>query len=81
MASNKKRWIAGAISHPGSFRSAAKKAGKSTHELAEEKKHASGKIGKRARLALTFEKMRHKKKDGGMAEGKKSHNRADRRSR
>ena len=50
-------WIAGAIKKPGSFRAAAKSAGKSTHEFAEEKKDAGGKIGKRANLALTLMKM------------------------
>ena len=48
------------VKHPGAFRRAAQKAGESTHEYAEEKKHASGTIGRRARLALTFEKMRGK---------------------
>ena len=43
----------------GVFSSAAAKAGKSTHEFAEEKKHSSGKVGKRARLALAFESARH----------------------
>jgi hypothetical protein len=46
------------VKHPGAFRNAAARAGKSTHEFAEEKKHASGKVGRRARLALAFEKMR-----------------------
>ena len=55
-------WIAGAIKHPGSFTKSAKKAGESVHEFAEEKKHASGKTGQRARLALTLGKMRSKGK-------------------
>lgn len=38
----------------GVFKAAAERAGKSTREYAEENKHASGKLGKRARLALTF---------------------------
>jgi hypothetical protein len=50
-------WIAGAIKKPGAFTAAAKKAGKSVQELAEEKKGAGGKIGRRARLALTLGKM------------------------
>jgi len=57
-----KKWIAGAVKHPGSFTKSATKAGKSVHEFAELKKHASGTLGKRARLALTFEGMHHKKK-------------------
>lgn len=43
----------------GVFSGAAKRAGKSTHEFAEEHKHSSGKVGKRARLALAFESARH----------------------
>lgn len=40
----------------GSFTASAKKAGKSVAEYAQEKKSSSGKIGKRARLALAFRK-------------------------
>jgi hypothetical protein len=43
----------------GVFKAAAEHAGKSTHEYAEEKKHASGKIGRRARLALAYESAKH----------------------
>lgn len=50
-------WIKGAIKHPGSFTKSAERAGESTHAFAEKKKHASGKTGARARLALTLEKM------------------------
>ncbi len=56
----KKNWIKGAIKHPGSFTKSANKAGKSVHEFAELKKHASGTLGRRARLALTLGKMRGK---------------------
>ena len=49
------------IKHPGSFSAAARKAGKSTSAYAQEKKHASGTVGRRARLALIFAKMRAKK--------------------
>ena len=52
-----KHWIAGAIKHPGSFTRSAKAAGKGVHQYAEEKKHAGGTLGKRARLALTLSKM------------------------
>ena len=45
--------------HEGVFRAAAHKAGKSTHEFAEEHKHSSGKVGKRARLALALSKAKH----------------------
>ena len=44
--------------HKGVFREAAHRAGKSTHEFAEEHKHSEGKVGKRARLALAFAKAR-----------------------
>jgi hypothetical protein len=43
----------------GSFSSAAARAGKSTAEYAEEKQHAPGKLGKRARLAKAFMGARH----------------------
>ena len=48
------------VKHPGAFRKAAQAAGKSTQEYAQEEKHASGTLGRRARLALTFSKMRSK---------------------
>lgn len=54
-----KKWIKGAIKHPGVFKEAAERAGKSTHEFAEEHKHDSGKLGSRARLALTLGAMHH----------------------
>ena len=43
----------------GSFSRMAKKAGESTHAFAEEKQSAPGKTGKKARLALAFEKAKH----------------------
>jgi hypothetical protein len=55
-----KNWIKAAIKHPGAFTASASKAGKSVHEYAEEKKHASGTLGRRARLALTLGKIRKK---------------------
>ena len=42
----------------GVFSAAAGRAGKSTHEFAEEHKHSKGKVGKRARLALVYEGAR-----------------------
>jgi hypothetical protein len=39
----------------GVFSAAAARAGKSTREYAEEEKHASGKTGNRARMALARE--------------------------
>lgn len=50
----KKNWIAGAIKHKGSLRSAAKKAGQSTKQFANAHKGDSGKTGARARLAETL---------------------------
>jgi hypothetical protein len=49
-----KQWIEGAIKYPGSFSAAAKKAGKSVAEYAQEKASAAGKLGRRARLAETL---------------------------
>lgn len=43
----------------GVFRKAAERAGKSTRSFAEEHKHSSGKIGKRARMALAFMSAKH----------------------
>jgi len=61
------RWMQGVKSGmkrrgtEGVFSSAAHRAGESTHQFAEEHKHSSGKIGKRARLALAFASARHHK--------------------
>jgi hypothetical protein len=49
-----------AVHHPGALRTAAHRAGMSTHEFAEKHKHSSGTVGKRARLALVFAKFRPK---------------------
>ena len=57
----KKGWISGAIKKPGSFTASAKKAGKSVAAYAQEKKGAGGKVGRRARLAITLGKLRGKK--------------------
>lgn len=52
-------WMQAAVpkSHRGKFTAKAKRAGKTVHQYAEQKKGAKGKVGKEARLALTFEKM------------------------
>jgi hypothetical protein len=55
-----KNWIKKAIKKPGSVSAAAKKAGESTAEYAEEKGDAPGRLGKRARLAETLMKLRKK---------------------
>ncbi len=59
MKKKKSKWISGAIKHPGSFKAAAKRAGKSTAAFATEHQDDSGILGKRARLAKTLMKMRH----------------------
>ena len=56
-----KKWIKGAIKHPGAFKEAAEKAGKTTREFADEKEDAPGKLGKEARLAKTLMGMHHEK--------------------
>jgi hypothetical protein len=54
-------WIAKATSkNKGSFRAAAKKHGMSTKSFAQKEKGASGKMGKRANLALTLMGMHGK---------------------
>lgn len=58
----KKKWIQALDLDEGSFSGKAKAAGKTTPAYAEEKSDAPGKLGKQARLAKTFAKMRRKKK-------------------
>lgn len=53
-------WISGAIKNPGAFKKSAQKAGMSTMSYARKEQHASGTLGRRARLALTLNKMRSK---------------------
>lgn len=61
---DKKNWIKKAVpkSHEGKFSAKAAAAGKSTAEFAAEKAGAPGKLGKEARLAQTFQKIRPKRK-------------------
>ena len=54
-----KKWIAGAIKHPGALTRSAKKAGESPMEFAHEHAHDSGTTGKRARLAITLRGFHH----------------------
>lgn len=49
------------VKHPGAFSAAAKRAGMSTAAFAKKHEHSSGVLGKRARLAETFARMRAKK--------------------
>jgi len=60
----KRKWIKGAIKHPGSFSAAAKRGGKSTRAFAKEHEHDSGTLGRRARLAETLMGMNHSKPRG-----------------
>lgn len=57
-----KKFISGAIKHPGVEKAAAKKAGESTHEYMESKKNAPGTAGKRARFGLELEGFGAKRK-------------------
>lgn len=58
-----KKWIKGAIKHPGALKNAAKREGVSTKEYVDEHDHDSGKAGRRARLAKTLMAMHNKGKD------------------
>lgn len=49
-----KKWIAGAIKHPGALTKKAKAAGESPMAFAKSHKGSSGRTGKQARLALTL---------------------------
>lgn len=51
-------WIQGAVKRPGAFTAKAKAAGMGVQEYAREKQDAPGRLGKQARLAMTFAKMR-----------------------
>ena len=51
------RWIQRAVKHPGSLTAQAKRVGESPMQFAAAHKHAKGKTGMRARLALTLRKM------------------------
>jgi hypothetical protein len=55
-----RKWIAGAIKHPGALTASAKKAGMSPMAFASKHEHDSGTTGRRARLALTLRGF-HKK--------------------
>lgn len=57
-----KHWMQGAVKKPGSFTREAKAHGESVRAFAEMHKHSKGKVGKRARLALVFEKAAKRKK-------------------
>ncbi len=56
------KWIQKAHLKEGAFTAKAKAAGKGVQEYAREKQGAGGKLGKQARLALTFSKMARDKR-------------------
>ena len=60
----KKKWTKAAVpeSRKGVFKAKAERAGMSTMAFADKEEHALGKLGKEARLAKTFAKMRPHKK-------------------
>jgi len=55
-----RRWIQKAIKRPGAFTRKAKAAGMSVQAYARKKRHAAGRLGKQARLALTLKKISRK---------------------
>lgn len=55
-----KKWISGAIKHPGRMKEAAARAGESTHAYMEQHQHDKGGTGAAARLGLRLEKMHSK---------------------
>jgi hypothetical protein len=63
MAAKKKKWIQGAVKHPGIEKERAKRNGISTHEQLERDAHSGNStLEKRGNLGLSFEKMAHDKK-------------------
>lgn len=59
-AEQKKKWIKGAIKHPGALTRKAKAAGVSPMAYAQAHKGSPGRTGKQARLAITLSKLRKK---------------------
>ncbi len=55
-----KKWIAGAIKHPGAATAAAKREGLSVGAWAQKHKGDPGTTGRRARLAITLRGMHRK---------------------
>lgn len=56
-----RKWIAGAIKRPGAFTRKAKAAGMTVQSYARKMRHATGRTGKQARLALTLAKISKRK--------------------
>lgn len=60
-------WMQGAVSHPGAATMAAKREGLTVHEWAVKHQNDPGTTGKRARLALTFEKTAKRRHNSSLA--------------
>lgn len=56
-----RKWISKAIKRPGAFTRKAKAAGMPVQAYARKKRHADGRTGKQARLALTLKKISRKR--------------------
>jgi len=56
-----RRWIQKAIKRPGAFTRKAKAAGMTVQSYARKMRHAAGRTGKQARLALTLAKISKRK--------------------
>ena len=70
----KKNWIKkGASKHPGLFAEKAARAGESTREYAQEKKHAGGKLGKEANFAINAMGAAKKKHKSKLYDNPRSH--------
>lgn len=59
-----KKFIKGAIKHPGALTKKARAAGQSPMEYAQKHKGDTGTTGKQARLALTLRKLSKKRRKG-----------------
>ena len=57
-----RKWIKGAIKRPGALTRKAKAAGMGVQAFAKSKRHAKGRLGRQARLALTLKKLPRRKK-------------------
>lgn len=55
-----KKWISGAIKHPGRMKHGAAREGVSTHQYMEEHKDSPGSLGRAARLGLRLSAMSKK---------------------
>lgn len=64
-----KKWISGALKHPGREKRAAAKAGETTHEYMEKHKNAGGSEGAAANLGLRLEAMHGEGKKKTAARG------------